>query len=134
MIHFLRKNSVILLISITLTSLCSSCAIVRLHHIGKSFPPSRTIDVVYAQRDIKVEKYEFMGEILLEVNNTFITPEMEARLVEEARERGANAVIIGNIDIRFLDTDPNTFTSAGLVLSTEQNGVRLVRGYLVRYL
>ena len=112
----------------------SSCTVVRFHHVGRHFPPASTIEVVYAQRDLKAQKYEFIGEILMEVNNSFITPDMEARLVEEARERGANAVIIGNLDIRYFSGDVVTYSGVGLVANTtDQVGVRIVRGYLVRY-
>jgi uncharacterized protein YbjQ (UPF0145 family) len=128
------KYTCLALLYLAIASVCSSCAVVRLHHIGKDFPPSRTIDVVYAQRDIKAAKYEFMGEILLEANNTFITREMEAQLIEEARERGANAVIIGNLDVRYFNGDGVIYSGAGTTISTEQVGVRLLRGYLVRYL
>lgn len=131
----LRRPFMILPVFLAILTLCSSCSVVRFHHIGKMYPPTSTIDVVYAQRDLKAQKYEFIGEILMEVNNSYITPEMEAKLAEEARERGANAVIIGNLDIRYFQSDAQAFTGIGLVYgSTEQVGVRIVRGYLVRYL
>jgi hypothetical protein len=134
MIPLFKKNIVLVITAVFLTTLCSSCVVVRFQHIGKDYPPSQTIDVVYAQRDIKAAKYEFMGEILLEANNSFITSEMEARLIEEARQRGANAVIIGNLDIRYFEANGVIYSGIGMVAATDAGVTRLVRGYLVRYL
>lgn len=99
----------------------SSCAIVRLHHVGRMYPPVPTIDVVYAEKDVKAPKYEFMGEILLETIESVITPEMERQMIYEAKLRGANAVIIGEMDARFA-SPPGPETT-----------IRTMRARLVRY-
>lgn len=102
--------------------LATSCSVVRLHHIGRMYPPSPSIDVVFAERDVKAQRYEFMGEILLETTEEVITQAMEGQLIYEARLRGANAVIMGEIDARFASPPgPETI-------------IRVVRARLVRYL
>jgi hypothetical protein len=130
--HFFRAKALLLLVFCGV-AMVSSCTVVRFHHVGKAFPPASTIDVVYAQRDLKVEKYEFIGEILMEVNNGYITPDMEYQLVQEARERGANAVIVGNLDIRYVEGNGIVYAGIGVISSGDQVA-RIVRGYLVRYL
>lgn len=105
-----------------LAFLATGCSVVRLHHIGRMFPSTPTIDVVFAERDLKAPRYEFMGEILLETTEEVVTQEMERQLIYEARLRGANAVILGELDARFASPPgPETI-------------IRIVRARLVRYL
>lgn len=117
-----RSKLAILIISlIGISASISSCSVVRLHHIGRMYPPSPTIDVVYAEKDVKSARYEFMGEILLETTESVITPEMEQQLIYEARLRGANAVILSEMDVRFASPPgPETM-------------IRTIRAKLVRY-
>ncbi len=135
--QYRRKACQYAVYTVTLFStifLCNACTVVRFHHVGKLFPPTQNVDVFYAQRDVKAQKYEFIGEILMEVNNGFISSEMEEQLTEQARMRGANGVIVGNLDIRYFANDVQVYPGIGLVSSGEQVGVRIVRGYLLRYL
>jgi hypothetical protein len=116
--HKLFKVALILAFS---ASVLTSCAVVRLHHVGRMYPPVQTIDVVYAEKDVKSPKYEFMGEILLETTESVITPEMEQQMIFEAKLRGANAVIIGDMDARFASPPGPEWT------------IRTIRARLVRY-
>jgi hypothetical protein len=117
-----RRHIVPLFAICLCTMLSSSCTTVRLHHIGRMYSPVNVIDVVYAEKDIKAQNYESMGEILLETNNTLINREMEEYLIEEAKLRGANAVILGETDSKFASpSEPSTI-------------IRTVRARLVRYL
>ncbi len=110
----------LLLLALT-ASILTSCAVVRLHHVGRMYPPVQAIDVVYAEKDVKAPKYEFMGEILLETTESVITPQMEQQMIYEARLRGASAVIIGEMEARFASPPGPEMI------------IRTVRARLVRY-
>ena len=113
----LKASLTIVLIAVLLTG----CAVVRLHHVGRMYPPVPTVDVVYAEKDIVATKYVFIGEILLETTESVITPAMEQQLIYESRLRGANAVIIGEADARFASPPGPEMI------------IRVLRGRLVRY-
>ncbi|MCS6809440.1 MAG: hypothetical protein RML40_11610 [Bacteroidota bacterium] len=117
-----RASSVVYNIAIILLFFLHSCATVRLHHIGRMYPPSLSVDVLYAEKDVKATRYEFMGEILLETTEPVITPFMEQQLIYEARLRGANAVILGELDARFASPPGPEVT------------IRVIRARLLRYL
>lgn len=120
--NIFRRTLLLLLVLSSVSLVLTSCAVVRLHHVGRMYAPVQTIDVVYAEKDVKAPRYEFMGEILLETTESVLTPEMEQHLIYEARLRGANAVIIGEADARFASPPgPETV-------------IRVLRGRLVRYL
>ena len=101
-----------------LSCVLQSCAVVRFQHIGASYAPTRQIDILYNDRDIKVAKYEFMGEILMETVASFILAEMQDEMVHEAQMRGADAIIIGDLDVRF---------------GPDGSQMRVARGRLVKY-
>jgi hypothetical protein len=102
----LRTRSFAILF-LTLTCLVSGCAFPtnisrsRMIYVGKFFPPSMRVSVVYDERDLKTTRYEFIGEIAW--NSTlFKTDEynlLEQELIAEAQARGADAMIVNIVPL-----------------------------------
>lgn len=67
--------------------------------LGKEFPPSATIDLVYDQHDLKTTQYEFIGEVTVMYTLIWWAECAERHIVEQAQKRGANAVIIGHSQV-----------------------------------
>lgn len=97
----------ILLPLVLLCALASSCAFPtnynrsRMFYVGKFYPPSLRLDVVFDERDLKTTRFEFMGEIawtsyLVQKEDYAL---LEKELMEEALQRGADAMIVSVIPI-----------------------------------
>ncbi|TAE23447.1 MAG: hypothetical protein EAZ92_14580 [Candidatus Kapaibacterium sp.] len=68
------------------------------NHLGKSFPRTDSVYAVYDAQNIPTTKYEFFGEIFLSLARPAAEPEViEGVMVLEAKERGANAVLLQDI-------------------------------------
>ena len=82
---------------IPLTLFIIGCASVK--YIGKSYEPTTSVDVYYSEKDIKKE-YEVMGHAIGRGAEIFVTDEqIHKKLMEEARKRGADAIVLTGLDI-----------------------------------
>jgi hypothetical protein len=84
-------------------------------HLGKTFAKTTTVDAVYDAQNLNAKNYEVFGEIVIMRLYATDTEEIEAVMAEEAKERGANGVILQDLSV----------SDAGLAVH--------VRGRLVRY-
>jgi hypothetical protein len=76
-------------------ALLFSCA--HINYVGKSFTPSQKVDLFYSKDEIKKD-YTVMGHAI-GAGQMFVSEEhLQEKLVEEAKEKGADAVLITGID------------------------------------
>jgi hypothetical protein len=88
-----------------LTAFASSCAFPSpytrnsMFYVGRFYPPSYNLDVVYDERDLKTTRVEFIGEIawggILFQRDGYAL--LERELIDEAKSRGADAMIVSVI-------------------------------------
>ncbi len=71
--------------------------IALVNHLGKSFPLTDSVYTVYDTQNISATKYEFFGEILLSLPRPADPQVIEGVMVLEAKERGANAVLLQDL-------------------------------------
>ncbi|MBL7990779.1 MAG: hypothetical protein JNN25_05015 [Candidatus Kapabacteria bacterium] len=110
---------IVLMLSVFFLTSCAGWRTVQ--HLGRSYSPVSSIDIIYADKDIKAQKYEFMGEVFMNVFGS-VTPDLEQLLIAAAKERGASAILI----TYNLTAQPSSESS---VVSTP-----ILRGRLIRYL
>ena len=73
--------------------LAIGCA--RVNYIGKSFEPTTDVDLYFSKEDIEKE-YTVMGHAI--GSGTYDSSSIQKALIEEAKEKGADAVLITGID------------------------------------
>lgn len=101
----------------------SSCFNWRtVQHLGRSYPAVQTVDVVYAERDIKASKYEYMGEVFIYSGATILPPDLEPMLIDAAKQRGASAIWISYNMTSQSSADNSMYIAP------------ILRGRLIRYL
>jgi hypothetical protein len=102
-------------LSVATMLVCSSCATTSLslaerledirrtaiiRHLGKSFPPTDSAEILYDTQVLAGRPHEFFGEVVtVRLYNYQDVDESELSeflLREEAKRRGANAVIVSN--------------------------------------
>ncbi len=85
------KLSIIVLIAM----LSVSCT--KIDYVGKSYGPTSNVDIYFSFDDVK-GSYEVMGH-LTATAGTFVSSEkMQEKILEKAREKGADAVVILGLD------------------------------------
>ena len=81
--------SLILLVGL----LAVGCA--EVDYVGESFKPTTNIDLYFSKEDIEKE-YTVMGHAI--GSGTYDSSSIQKALIEEAKEKGADAVLITGID------------------------------------
>ena len=80
--------------------LAIGCA--EVDYVGESFKPTTNIDLYFSKEDIEKE-YTVMGHAV--GDGTSDSNEIQKALIEEAKEKGADAVLITGIDNQLLSTE-----------------------------
>jgi hypothetical protein len=96
---------------LTLVALLAGCT--TTDYLGKTYPPTQHVDVFFSPQDVK-RPYEVMGEIRAEADDIVSYESMEQKLVQEAMQKGADAILIEK-----LDTTETGYTTLGTA-TTEQ--------------
>jgi hypothetical protein len=67
-------------------------------YLGKTYPPTQHVDVFFSSQDVK-RPYEVMGEIRAEADDIVSYDAMQQKLVQEAMQKGADAILIEKLDM-----------------------------------
>lgn len=97
-------------------------------YLGKSYSPTGNVEVFYDTRDVKKD-YEVMGKIdgmagILE--NSY--QEIQDKIVKEAQSRGADAVLIYNMEQRVIGNTSNSSTTVNTQAEHRQWYDKLLSG------
>jgi hypothetical protein len=89
----LIKTKIILSISFVILMLLTGCAPTA-EYLGKTYPPTTNVDLYMNADEIK-KGYEVMGEMTVKGQlGSKNAEDMQAKLMEEAKVKGADAVLI----------------------------------------
>lgn len=141
----LRRH--LLFCTTSLLVLLSGC--VSVDYVGKSYAPTSNVDVYFSADDVK-RPYETLGQARAQVDSLPFTnqsQQLQDKLVAEARARGADGVIIGQLDTRQVGSTSQTTGSAQTkkksdtkkktnyteTTTTSSDEVVELRGTLIRY-
>ena len=67
-------------------------------YLGKTYAPTQHVDVFFSPQDVK-RAYEVMGEIRAEGDDIVSYESMQQKLVQEAMQKGADAILIEKLDM-----------------------------------
>ena len=87
----IRKFS-LLALAVLLTVSCT-----KIDYVGKSYAPTDEVDIYFSLDDIKGE-YEVMGHLTATASEFTRSEKMQEKIIEKAREKGADAVVILGLD------------------------------------
>ena len=76
-------------------ALMASCT--TTDYLGKTYPPTQHVDVFYSPQDVQ-RPYEVMGEIRAEADDIVSYDTMQQKLMQEAMQKGADAILIEKLD------------------------------------
>jgi hypothetical protein len=130
-----------------LAAVCSGC--VSVDYVGKTLPPTTNVDLYMSAADVG-RPYQVIGNASAQVEAMpFMDPsqQLQDKLLEEARKRGADAVILGHVDSREVQTTQQTFGQADTkkksggkkkthyteTTTTNTEEIKSLRGTLIKY-
>ena len=124
---------------LALTTLASGCA--HLDYVGKTYAPTQNVEVVYSERDLHRE-YTVIGQLIATGDDLVSTSGLQRKIVERAKQVGADAVIIEGMD-RVVTGSTTNYTESrkdkdrdrrtnGTAVTTTQESKR-IRARFVRY-
>ena len=102
-----------LLVSVALLTI--SCA--NVNYVGKSFEPTIKVDLYFSKEDIEKE-YTVIGHAIS--SGTSDSNDIQRALIDKAKEKGADAVLITEIDnqnslLAEADSDPDSEVKASFL-------------------
>ena len=69
----------------------------KIDYVGKSYAPTTNIDIYFSLDDVK-GSYEVMGHLTATAGEFTSSEKMQEKIIEKAREKGADAVVILGLD------------------------------------
>lgn len=113
-------------------------------YVGVKHAPTTQVDLFFDEADI-VRPYTVMGELRVEGDNHFFmrSEKMQRKLVEKAREQGADGVLFAPVSIRVtgetahtsgttqVDEKGRAWTSESTTATADE--VKELRGLLIKY-
>lgn len=108
-------------------------------YVGSTYPATTQVDLFFDEADI-ARPYTVMGELRVEGNNHLFmrSEKMQRRLIEKARERGADGMLVAPVSIRVTgETEHTTGSERGEDWSSSTTAtaqeVKELRGLLIKY-
>lgn len=83
---------------------------VSVDYVGQSFAPTSAVDLYFSPDDVRRD-YTVMGEVTASVDVLPLTSpgqQLQAKLLEEAKRRGANGLIVGHVVTREVGSTQTT--------------------------
>tara|TARA_B100000745_G_scaffold102961_1_gene65754 strand:+ start:1149 stop:1496 length:348 start_codon:yes stop_codon:yes gene_type:complete len=110
-INSLKFTGLLVLVAL----LAIGCASVN--YVGKSFEPTTNVDLYFSKEDIEKE-YTVMGHAI--GSGTSDSNDIQQALIDKAKEKGADAVLITEIDnqnslLAEVDSDPDSEVKASFL-------------------
>ena len=122
------KIIVLILSMILFVSACGSD--VDVDYLGNSYPPTSRVDVYFSEGDI-TEDYLVMGHATVDGGDA---EELQEKLIEKARERGADGIIFEGLD-RVKTGEQTIVNDIGDVeiVNTDTKSVLQVKAIFIKY-
>ena len=87
----MRKFKLFVLVFIL--SAAAGCSTIDISYIGETLKPTKNIEFFFRGQNIN-RPYDIIGKVIVKAPDTFSGKEIQKKLIETAREKGANAVLI----------------------------------------
>jgi hypothetical protein len=83
------------LLSVVLLLTLAACT--KIDYVGEEYPPTQQVDMFFSEADIQVD-YKVMGHMIATADDYVSSGKMQKKIMEEARKKGADAVVILGLD------------------------------------
>ena len=73
----------------------SACA--HVDYVGQAYAPTNHVDLFFAEGDV-THQYQVMGKVVATANDLVSAEKLQAKIVQKAQDKGADAVILTGLD------------------------------------
>jgi hypothetical protein len=116
----MKKSSTIIFI-LVFAALISGCA--KSSYVGKSYAPTVNVDLFMDENGL-TRPYEVMGQVSIDGESLVSTDKLQEKMMEEAKARGADAVLIEGYEEIYTGSSTSTNASS----STDKKGNQQYHG------
>ena len=88
--------------------LLSACA--HVDYVGRSYPPTQKVDLFFDEREVEAS-YDVMGQVIARANDLVSAEKLQAKIMQKAQDRGADAVVITGMD-RYKTGESTTYNES----------------------
>lgn len=119
----------------------SSCSKSSFDYIGKTYPPTSDPEIFMRDQDVERD-YEVMGKVIAEVPYNKKLKYVQNKVMNVARQNGADGVLFSDVDIRSTgysratgggSTGGRKGSIGGSVSSVKDNEVKSIEAVLIKY-
>lgn len=89
-------------ISLLALAVLMTVSCTKIDYVGKSYAPTSNVDIYFSLEDVK-GSYEVMGHLTATAGEFTSAEKMQEKIIEKAREKGADAVVIIGLDTYIKD-------------------------------
>ena len=108
-------------------------ACVSVDYLGKQYTPTTRVDMYFEEADIEKD-YEVMGTMQAEAGEFISMESIQEKMLKKAREKGADAILIGDIEKKISGSETNTTEDDfGVFSSTTTQEEKFVKAKLLKY-
>jgi hypothetical protein len=86
------KSALLAVVSILVIVSCT-----KIDYVGEEYPPTMHVDLNFSEADVERD-YKVMGHVIASAGDFVSAEKMQAKLVEKAKEKGADGVVILGLD------------------------------------
>jgi len=98
----MKNSSRIVKLSLIALAVLLTVSCTKIDYVGRSYAPTANVDVYFSLDDIK-GAYEVMGHLTATAGSFTSSEKMQEKIIEKAREKGADAVVILGLDVYVKD-------------------------------
>lgn len=130
-------------ISLLALAVLMTVSCTKIDYVGKSYNPTSNVDIYFSLEDVK-GSYEVMGHLTATAGSFTSSEKMQEKIIEKAREKGADAVVILGLDVyikeggtSWSETTETTETTTGVKTTTtgsEANNDEEMKAISARFL
>lgn len=117
--------------------LIPACA--HVDYVGRSYPPTSQVDLYFDEREVEAP-YDVMGQVIARANDLVSAEKLQAKLMDKAKEKGADAVVITGLE-RYKTGESTTYNEStkerkrgtvttGSATTSEQNEKQITAVFL----
>ena len=99
------KTAVLALVLIVLVAGCT-----KIDYVGEEYPPTTKVDLFFSMDNVELD-YKIMGRVVASADDIVSAGKMQEKIMEEARKKGADAVVILGLE-RYQAGETTSFTES----------------------
>lgn len=101
-------------------------------YTGKTYAPTDNVEIFYAETDVGRD-YEVMGTDRATASDSMSSQDIVAKMVDEAKKRGADGIIVDNVDTRSIGSSSSSYGDDNRSTVTNDMREKVITARFIKY-